>query len=232
MIPLLSRAQRILQAIPKAERAQILRRGRYNTLQFQKPLNLKTIDQPTIQATNWTTRNNPHVHVHHGRANTNNQVFINLRQPTTKPRTYISNGTYYDFDKNTLPLSVYPITFEERNGVLRIMQGKKARYRDEGNRRRKDTKARRYKQLLRFVNRTYGRYDEARDVAEAWKYSTNLSDFVEALAINEAIDIMYGRRSQLINKSINQPLMLPVGALAIRSLWRYGTSHGQNGPQI
>ena len=64
MIPLLARAQRILQAIPKAERDQILRRGRYNTLQFQKPLNLENIDQPTIQATNWTTKNNPHVHVH------------------------------------------------------------------------------------------------------------------------------------------------------------------------
>jgi hypothetical protein len=105
------------------------------------------------------------------------------------------------------------------------MQSKKARYRDEGNRQRKDTKARRYKQLLRFVNRTYGTYDDARDVAEAWKYTTNLSDFVEALAVNEAIDFMYGQRSQLINKHINQPLRLPVGALAIRSLWRHGTSH-------
>jgi hypothetical protein len=225
MIPILSRAQRILDAIPKAERAQILRRGRYNTLQFQKPLSLETIDQQTIQATPYTTRNNPYVHVHTGRANTNNQVFINLKQNTSKPKQYLSNGTYFEFNKNTLPPSVQPITLEERNGVLRIMQSKKARYRDEGNRQRKDTKARRYKQLLRFVNRTYGTYDDARDVAEAWKYTTNLSDFVEALAVNEAIDFMYGQRSQLINKHINQPLRLPVGALAIRSLWRHGTSH-------
>ena len=225
MIPLLSRAQRILQAIPKSERDQILRRGRYNTIQFQKPLNLEKIDQPNILATPHSTRNNPHVHVHLGRANTNNQVFINLRQNTSKPKIYVSNGTYYNFDKNTLPPSVQPITLEERNGVLRIMQSKKARYRDEGNRQRKDTKARRYKQLLRFVNKTYGTYDDARDVAEAWKYTTNLSDFVEALAINEAIDYTYGQRSKLITKHINQPLRLPVGALAIRSLWRYGTSH-------
>jgi hypothetical protein len=109
---------------------------------------------------------------------------------------------------------------------------KKARYRDEGNRQRRDTKARRYKQLLRFVNRTYGRYDDVRDVAEAWKYSSNLSDFVEALAINEAIDFTYGKRSQLINKHINQPLRLPVGALALRSLWRHGTSPRSHGSQI
>lgn len=224
MIPLGQQATRILLAIPKAERDQILRPGRYNTYQFQKPLSLENIDQPTINADSFKIKNNPYVQIHTGRANTNNQIFIQLVKPT-KPKIYISNGTYFDFDKNTLPPSVQPITLEERNNILRIMQGKKARYRDEGNRQRKDTKARRYKQLLRFVNRTYGSYTEVKEISDAWKYSPDLSTFVEAMAINEAIDRMYGQRARLEKKFINQPLRLPIGHRAIRSIWRHGTSH-------
>ena len=159
------------------------------------------------------------------RVNSNKKIYIDLNSNRSKPAGYATAGTHFLFDRKQLPPTVDPITLEQRQNVLRTMQGKKARYRDEGNRQRRDTKARRYKQLLRFVNRTYGRYTEAQEVAFAWNNTTNVSDFVEALAVNEGIDRLYGARARLEREYINKPLRLPVGYRALRSIWRYGTSH-------
>ena len=219
MIPLTKESVNILRLLG------IFKRGPNNTYRITTPLDLKTIDQPKLQATKWSTRNNPYVEVEQKRANSNKKIYTDLRASTARPAGYATAGTHYLFDKDKLPHHVDPITLEKRGNVLRTMQGKKARYRDEGNRQRRDTKARRYKQLLRFVNRTYGSATEAQEVAFAWNNTTNISDFVEALAVNEGIDRLYGARAKLEREYINRPLGLPVGYRALRSIWRYGTSY-------
>ena len=219
MIPLSQQSVNILRLLG------IWKKGPNNTYKITTPLNLETIDQQKLAATKYSTRNNPYVEVEQKRVNSNKKIYIDLNANRSKPAGYATTGTYFNFKKEALPPTVDPITLEQRQNALRVMQSKKARYRDEGNRKRKDTKARRYKQLLRFVNRTYGRYTEAEEVAFAWNNTTNVSDFVEALAVNEGIDRLYGTRAKLEKKLINQPLRLPVGYRAIRSIWRYGTSH-------
>ena len=219
MIPLTARSVNILRKMG------IWKKGPNNTYKITTPLNLETIDQQKLQATKYSTRKNPYVEVEQKRVNSNKKIYIDLNANRSKPAGYATVGTYFNFKKEALPPIVDPITLEQRQNALRVMQSKKARYRDEGNRKRKDTKARRYKQLLRFVNRTYGSYTEAEEVAFAWNNTSNVSDFVEALAVNEGIDRLYGTRSKLEKTFINQPLKLPVGYRAIRSLWRYGTSH-------
>jgi hypothetical protein len=223
MIPLTARSVNILRKLG------IWKKGPNNTYRITTPLDLKTIDQQKLQATKWSTRKNPYVEVEQKRVNSNKKIYIDLRASKARPAGYATAGTHFNFDKNSMPTHVDPITLEKRGYVLRTMQGKKARYRDEGNRQRRDTKARRYKQLLRFVNRTYGRYTEAQEVAFAWNNTTNVSDFVEALAVNEGIDRLYGARARLERKFINEPLRLPVGYRALRSIWRYGSSFGQDG---
>ena len=218
MIPLTARSVNILRKLG------IWKKGPNNTYRITTPLNLETIDQPKLTIDKYITRNNPFVQTEQKRRNSNPKIYIDLDSNNAKPAGYAAAGTHYNFDKDKLPTHVQPITLEQRGNVLRIMQSKRARYRDEGNRQRRDTKARRYKQLLRFVNRTYGTYTEAQEVAFAWKNTTNVSDFVEALAINEGIDRLYGTRARLERKFINEPLRLPVGYRALRSIWRYGTS--------
>ena len=219
MIALTARSVKILRELG------IWKKGPNNTYRITTPLNLETIDQNKIATDKWQTRNNPYVEVEQKRINSNKKVYIDLNASSQRAAGYAAAGTHYNFNKQALPPTVQPITLEQRGNVLRIMQSKRARYRDEGNRQRRDKKARRYKQLLRFVNRTYGRFTEAEEVAFAWKHSTNVSDFVETLAVNEGIDRLYGSRARLERKFINRPLRLPVGYRALRSIWRYGTSY-------
>ena len=70
---------------------------------------------------------------------------------------------------------------------------------------------------------TYGEYTEAKEVAFAWNNTDNVSDFVQALAVNEAIDRMYGARAQVVKHTINRPLRLPVGIDALSTIWRHGS---------
>mgnify|MGYP000048451992 CR=1 FL=1 len=218
MIPLTKWSVNILRKMG------IWKKGPNNTYRITTPLNLETLDQPKLQPTEWLVRKNPYVEVRTGRSNSRKTIYVDLNADRAKPAGYATAGTHFNYSTKNLPLTVDPITMEQRGHILRIMQSKRARYRDEGNRPRKDTKARRYKQLLRFVNRTYGQYTEAQEVAWAWNNTSNVSDFVEALAVNEGIDRLYGTRAQLEKKYINQPLNLPVGYRALRSIWRYGTS--------
>jgi hypothetical protein len=236
MIPLTARAVKILRTMNQNNINELYDvkykadlgfyvKPKTPVFKLNKPLPLETIDQPKLIATAYTARKNPYIEVVQPRINSNKKVYVNLSASKARPAGYVMAGTHYNFNKNDLPINVDPITLEQRGNVLRIMQSKKARYRDEGNRQRRDTKARRYKQLLRFVNRTYGRYTEAAEVAFAWNNTSNVSDFVEALAVNEGIDRLYGSRAKLEKKYINQPLRLPVGYRALRSIWRHGTSH-------
>lgn len=133
---------------------------------------------------------------------------------------YFSNGTHIVKTRDPLPQIVDPITLEQRGHILRIKQSKKARYIDEGNRKRRDTKARRYKQLLRFVNQTYGRYSDVQDIAQAWNSTQTLSAFVETVAINEAIDRYYAHKSKAINQPIYQKFNIGGTPLALRTAWK------------
>ena len=218
MIPLLTRAQRILEGLNRDERTSIMREGPHNTIRFQTPLSLEKIDQPNLQATQWTTRNNPYVQVYQKRANSRKQIYIQM-EPTERPKVWVAQGTY--FSKNDdIPNEADPITIEQRGNILRIQQSKRARYRHEGNRQRRDTKAKRYKQLLKFINLTYGNYSEVQEVVQAWQHSPNLSTFVEAIAINEAVDRMYGTQSKLKRDFIYKPLKVGGTPLELRSLWK------------
>ena len=139
--------------------------------------------------------------------------------PSHDPKEWVAQGTYFSKNDN-IPNEADPITIEQRGNILRIQQSKRARYRHEGNRQRRDTKAKRYKQLLKFINLTYGNYSEVQEVVQAWQHSPNLSTFVEAIAINEAVDRMYGTQSKLKRDFIYKPLKVGGTPLALRSIWK------------
>jgi len=215
------KARELLRALrvnsPK-EYQSVFRNGPYNTIRNQRPLPIKTIDQPQLQT--YIKPHTQHAVLNTGRTTRSRpELYLNLSLATTqKNATRWAPGTHWLAGKN-IPDELLPITFQQKGQILRVQQGRSARYRHEGNRQRRDRKAKRYKQALRFVNRTYGTATEVAEVAYAWKNSATLSDFVEAIAINEAIDQIYGRRARLLKKHIyNKPwYKLPVGIDAIRT---------------
>ena len=185
---------------------------------IQEPLTLKDIDQPNLQATKWSTRNNPYVEVTQARSNSPKRIYLDTRAPSLGRGRTIAAGTYTS-GGNEPPVSP-GVTLEQRGNVLRIQQARSPRYRDEGNRQRRDTKARRYRQYLSLVNRTYGRVSDVQEVVTAWNYSGNLSDFVETLAINEAIDRKFAAYSEARKRVIYQPLRIGGTPLALRHIWK------------
>lgn len=222
MIPLTKGSAIILRALG----LDFIKRGPLNTFRLNTPLNLKNIDQQKLLATEWSVRKTPKIEVRSGkRSDSRKTIYIDLSADNTRPAAYLAAGHKFTYSKQNIPDRADPITIEQRGNILRIQQGKSARYRDEGNRQRRDTKSRRYIQLLKLINLTYGNYTEVREVAFAWKNTNNISDFVEALAVNEAIDHMYGTRSRFLRETVNKPLRLPVGIDALSTIWRYGTSH-------
>lgn len=73
----------------------------------------------------------------------------------------------------------------------------------EGNRRRKDQKVPgAYRRLLAFTNRTFGRYSEWAEVNDAWQNNPDPAAFLTALAANQAIDVAYGARAQVLKSQI------------------------------
>lgn len=90
-----------------------------------------------------------------------------------------------------------------------------ARKRPEENRRRHDQKVPHgYRRLLSVINRTYGEYSEYAEVADA--VTANRGDpgaILTALAGNQAIDYLYGKRAQLLKRRIysSKYYQLPVG---------------------
>lgn len=117
--------------------------------------------------------------------------------------------------------------FDWRSGYLRVSRSKTARKRAEMNRRRRDKKTGRYGQFLVFVNRTYGRHSEWEEVADAWSRTVaqggTMLDFVETLAINEAIDRVYGARALLLREEVYSRhwYRLPIGIDALSNFWRH-----------
>lgn len=212
MTPKVRELLRRLRVTSPKEFAEEFRKGPYNTLANQRPLPLKNIDQPTLQ-TQYSPKTQYAV-LNPGRTTRSRpELYLNLSLASTQrnaPRW--APGTHW-LKPERIPATMYPINMQQRGQILRVQQGKAARYRHEGNRQRRDKKAKRYIQALQFVNRTYGTASEVAEVAYAWKNSATLSDFVEAIAINEAIDRIYGGRARLLRKHIyNKPwYQLPVG---------------------
>lgn len=94
--------------------------------------------------------------------------------------------------------------------------------RPEYHRSRQDKKVGRlYRRALRFVNRTYGRYSEIAEIAEAFQYNNEIPQILTALAINEAVDYAYGRRARFLRDEIYSKdwYKLPVGIDFIKSRW-------------
>lgn len=222
MIPVLSRVATILKGLNRAEFDEMFKRIGPNTYRIKQPVNLQQPTTQSLRATAYETRHTPGVQVYEGaRRTSRKEIYIDLNAGRNyRPEMYIANGTHIVKTRDSLPEIVDPITLEQRGHILRIKQSKKARYIDEGNRKRRDTKARRYKQLLRFVNQTYGRYSDVQDIAEAWNSTQTLSAFVEAVAINEAIDRYYAQKSKRINQPIYQKLNVGGTPLALRTAWK------------
>lgn len=222
MIPVLSRIATILKGLNRAEFEEMFQRIGPNTYRIKQPVNLQQPTTQSLRATAYETSHTPGVQVYEGaRRTSRKEIYIDLNAGRNyRPEMYFSNGTHIVKTRDPLPETVDPITLEQRGHILRIKQSKKPRYIDEGNRKRRDTKARRYKQLLRFVNQTYGRYSDVKDIAEAWNSTQTLSAFVETVAINEAIDRYYAQKSQRINKPIYQKLNIGGTPLALRTAWK------------
>ena len=222
MIPVLSRVANILKGLNRAEFDEMFQRIGPNTYRIKQPVNLQNPTTQSLRATAYETQHTPGVQVYEGvRSTSRKEIYIDLNAGRNyRPKMYFSNGTHIIKTSDALPETVNPITLEQRGHILRIKQSKKPRYIDEGNRRRRDTKARRYKQLLRFVNQTYGRYSDVQDIAEAWNNSETLSTFVETVAINEAIDRYYAQRSNLKRDLIYKPLNIGGTPLALRTAWK------------
>lgn len=222
MIPVLSRVANILKGLNRAEFDEMFQRIGPNTYRIKQPVNLQNPTTTSLRATAYETQHTPGVQVYEGvRSTSRKEIYIDLNAGRNyRPKMYFANGTHIIKTSDALPETVNPITLEQRGHILRIKQSKKPRYIDEGNRRRRDTKARRYKQLLRFVNQTYGRYSDVQDIAEAWNTSETLSTFVETVAINEAIDRYYAQRSNLKRDLIYKPLNIGGTPLALRTAWK------------
>lgn len=222
MIPVLSRVANILKGLNRAEFDEMFQRIGPNTYRIKQPVDLQNPTTTSLRATAYETQHTPGVQVYEGvRSTSRKEIYIDLNAGRNyRPKMYFANGTHIIKTSDALPETVNPITLEQRGHILRIKQSKKPRYIDEGNRKRRDTKARRYKQLLRFVNQTYGRYSDVQDIAEAWNTSETLSTFVETVAINEAIDRYYAQRSNLKRDLIYKPLNIGGTPLALRTAWK------------
>lgn len=96
--------------------------------------------------------------------------------------------------------------------------------RPEQSRRRKDQKVPRgYRRLLSLVNRTYGPYSEYMETVHAFQQSAgDPSRFVELMAINQAIDVVYGKRAKLLKEHVysHKLWVFPVGYDTLSRLWR------------
>ncbi|MCG7868610.1 MAG: hypothetical protein JAY74_19850 [Candidatus Thiodiazotropha taylori] len=141
--------------------------------------------------------------------------------PVGAPRHFRFAGIEYDELPQTTPIVTIRPT---RNRAIKaprtiyIRDGRNPRVRPEYHRRRRDKKVGRgYRRLLSFVNRTYGRFDEFVEVADAFGNNVGPVEALTALAVNEAVDHYYGARARLLRKHIYSKdwYKLPIGIDAI-----------------
>lgn len=154
-----------------------------------------------------------------------------------RPRPFVRRSAYGSplairqdslVDRSARPDDYTSVRFDSRNSVVRVQRARTSSSRSELNRPRRDRKVYgRYAAFLSLVNRTYGRYSEWNEVAEAYS-STLLQggtplDLMEALLINEAIDRVYGTRMRLLKRFVyTQPwYTLPIGIDALSNFWRH-----------
>lgn len=99
-----------------------------------------------------------------------------------------------------------------------------ARGRPEENRRRRDSKVPGfYSRGLALVNRTYGPYSEFAEVQHAFQeHGADFDRLVTALAVNEAVDRLYGARAKFLRERVYSSRLypFPVGYDMLSRLWR------------
>lgn len=76
---------------------------------------------------------------------------------------------------------------------------------DANRRRRGERKEVRYRKLLRFVNRTYGRADEGRELVQALQSENPLETYVA----NQALDFYVGSQNRLLRDQVLRPMGAP-----------------------
>jgi hypothetical protein len=74
------------------------------------------------------------------------------------------------------------------------------------------------------------RNSDVKDIAEAWENTQSLSGFVEAVAVNEALDRVYAKRSELIRQRVYEPLNIGGTPLALRTAWKLWAPARSYGP--
>ncbi|MBV2092771.1 MAG: hypothetical protein KUF72_17980 [Candidatus Thiodiazotropha sp. (ex Ctena orbiculata)] len=141
--------------------------------------------------------------------------------PVRGPRHFTYKGIEFDELPKTTPIVTIRPTRNKSIGAPRtiyIRDRSNQRVRPEYHRRRRDKKVGRgYRRLLSFVNRTYGRFDEFVEVADAFGNNVGPVETLTALAVNEAVDFAYGARARALRKHIYSKkwYVLPVGIDAI-----------------
>lgn len=79
-----------------------------------------------------------------------------------------------------------------------------------------------YRRLLSLANRTYGRASEYLELTDAFAANPDPAQLVTALAINEAIDRIYGTRARLLKRHVYRSgyWPFPVGFDTLSRIWR------------
>lgn len=137
------------------------------------------------------------------------------------PRRFRFEGVEFDELPKTTPIVTIRPTrsrFIEAPRTIYIRSRSRKGTRPEYHRRRRDKKVGRgYRRLLSFVNRTYGRFDEFAEVADAFGNNVGPVEALTALAVNEAVDRYYGARARMLRRHIYSKdwYKLPVGIDAI-----------------
>ena len=117
------------------------------------------------------------------------------------PRDFRFDREYPEFE--TMPAVSYGVRRSGQGHI--IIRRPREKRRAEENRRRKDHKlyGRYWRMYQSFVTKTYGRYSELAELADAFRL--NYDDpvgLISTLATNEAIDHAYGRRARFLRDKI------------------------------
>lgn len=156
------------------------------------------------------------------------------REPVELPK---SLKFRFDDDENALrrnpelpAISLRPVAHRGDTRIPALGQGTyllQARVnhprRPEANRRRKDQKVPHfYRRGLRLYNRTFGEAGEYLEAIDAFRYAKgDPALFLTGLAVNEAVDRIYGTRAKVYQKLYDSGYWpFPVGISAMSRLWR------------
>lgn len=187
-----------------------------------------SLDHPQTRVPDrFNIQSNQHFIVRRGR--TRDSVVFN---PTrSRGRLYWSGPLGF---KQREPKGVDPdevhqsVRFDVRYPYVRVQKERHGRRYVEKHRVRQDTKVYgRYTAFLSLVNKTYGRYSEWNEVADAFSSTLGVGgtplELAESLLINEFIDRIYGVRANFLKQELysRRWYVLPIGVDALSNFWRH-----------